>query len=387
MRKLAIWPLIIFLIAICCAVVAHAFTLSLNFVTRSFYENHWLIWMLPIAGLISTFVYQRFGVRSSQGIGLAIAEYQNPKLRIEKRMSVLVIFTTLLTHLTGGSVGREGVAIQFGAVIGDNFSHLFKFSSENRRIFILAGMAAGFGALFGTPIAASIFALEIIPHTSRKYHLKLFLIPLMALLAYWTTGVLNTPHTTYPKIEGIEIVSIFKFIVIGLSCALTSVIFIKIVKSVRQAGQKLLYKNPYYLSYGAGIFVAIFISQTHLFQLTGLGMPTIIESFSTPSVSYLFMLKLLITAILIGAGFKGGEVTPLFFIGATLGSFLATPLGLPIEQAAAIGLICVFATATNAPFACAVMGAELFGIEIFPYAIVIAFLSNFIKGKRSIYFA
>ena len=300
-------------------------------------------------------------------------------------MAPLVLLGTLGTHLFGGSAGREGTAVQIGAAISDQCSRFIKLDSLDRKLFLIMGISAGFAAVFGTPLAGAIFALEVLLIGRIRFEA---LIPsiLVAIIADQACVYFGGTHTHYlvGHVPNISILNIIWVSIAGICFGLTGSLFAKGSHFWSSQFKKFINYPPLRPVIGGSI-IAIVVFLMGTTRYIGLGVPTIVESFSQPVPSYDFILKLLLTTFTLGAGFKGGEVTPLFFIGATLGNALIWFIPLPMDVLAAMGFVAVFAGATNTPIACTLMGIELFGIEVGQYVALACFTAYLFSGHSSIY--
>ena len=363
------------------------FLFSLNWVTQYRNAHSWVIYGLPFAGFIIALSYKYWGNPSSKGNNLLIEEYLHPQRRIPLVMAPLVLFGTLLTHLFGGSAGREGTAVQIGGAISDQLNRWFDFDKAERRILISIGITAGFAAVFGTPLAGTIFGLEVLLIGKKRYF---GILPCLftAYLANFSCQLWNIPHTHYSIQEAIPVLSLTNTglsIVAGILFGITAWLFTFISDFFSLQFKRI--KWPLLRPIIGGTVLVLIITLLHGTNYIGLGIPMIQGAFMSQANYYDFIVKLLLTTFTLSAGFKGGEVTPLFFIGATLGSALSGIIPLPLGLLAAMGFVAVFSGATNTPLACIVMGYELFGIQ--PILFVgIACISAFLfSGKKGIYIA
>jgi H+/Cl- antiporter ClcA len=330
-------------------------------------------------------LYYYLGQKVVKGNNLILEEYEQPKEMISFRMVPLVFVSTLLTHLFGGSAGREGTAVQIGASISDQFTKCFNLNKEERRILILMGVSAGFAAVFGTPLAGFVFALEFSYY--KKIHWKAilpsFLVAFVADYFCRYTGVIHTQYAILSQFN-YSFSSFLYLILIGFLSGIVAVVFIKMNHFFHIIFPKIISFPPLRPLLG-GIVIALIVILTKNTTYIGLGIETILDAFLHPLHQYDFILKILFTTFTLGAGFKGGEVTPLFFVGATLGNALFIFIPFPLDILAGIGFVAVFAAATNTPLACAVMGAELFGFVHFPYLLVACFVAYLCSAQSSIY--
>lgn len=356
------WILVIFVSGIPIGSASAFFLTALNWITNYREVNIWLISFLPLAGLVIGLSYHYLGEDAVKGNNLLLEEYNQPKKAIPFIMAPLVLFGTLATHLFGGSAGREGTAIQIGGAIADRFTRLFNLTWHDRQIIIIIGISAGFASVFGTPLAGAIFAVEVM--ALRRLRMAALLPSVIAaFIADYTCRLWGVPHTHYeisliPSISGNNILwTALAGIIFGLAAWL----FAKFSHFFTKAFNLIDYPPARPVIGGTIIAITVWVLGTT--KYIGLGIPTILDAFTTPMAQYDFLIKLLLTALTLSAGFKGGEVTPLFFIGATLGSALSIYIPLPLALLAGMGFIAVFAGATNTPLACAIMGMELFGFE------------------------
>lgn len=361
------------------------FLVSLEFVTQFRIHHEWIIWLLPFGGLLVGFSYYYWGESVAKGNNLLLEEYENPTKVIPLKMAPLVLLGTLLTHLFGGSAGREGTAVQMGGAIADQFTRLFNLDNSERKILIILGISAGFASVFGTPLAGAIFALEVLYFS--KINLKSVMLSfLVAYAAYFTVEFWQVKHTHYtiPLVPEITVTNVLYVIIVGILSGFAALLFSRSTHFWGSLFSKNI-KYPPLRPFIGGIFLAIAFAGFGLTKFSGLGVPVIVDSFSNPNPWYDFLLKILFTGFTLGAGFKGGEVTPLFFVGAALGSALSLIIPLPIALLAGLGFVAVFSGATHTPIACTIMGMELFGIQpgiFIAIACIIAYISS---GSVGIY--
>jgi len=381
---IAKWLIICSIIGISVGSASAFFLWSLNWVTN-FRESHlWLIALLPIGGLLVGLLYHYYGKSVESGNNLLIETIHKPGETIPFKMAPMVLLGTLITHLSGGSAGREGTALQMAGAISDQFSKPFGLSITDRKILIIAAISAGFGSVFGTPLAGAIFALEVYMIGRIKYD-AIFPAFTAGIIAHLTCLLWKTPHTHYhiPVLPTLNGLTIIYSIIAGIIFGLVAVSFSKMLLYVSKAYKKIRFAplRPFV----GGIIVAATIWMLGNSKYAGLGIPTIVNSFNVQLPSYDFAIKIALTILTLAAGFKGGEVTPLFFIGATLGNALSLIIPLPMGLLAGMGFVGVFAGATNTPIACMIMGIELFGSECGMYVAIACIVSYLISGHTSIY--
>ncbi|MBP1222923.1 H+/Cl- antiporter ClcA [Flavobacterium sp. 1355] len=379
------WIVICVLTGIFSGSASAFFLVSLEFVTQFRIHNHWIIWFLPIGGLLIGLMYYYWGESVVKGNNLLLEEYEKPKKVIPFKMAPLVLFGTLVTHLFGGSAGREGTAVQMGGAIADQFTRIFKLDNSERKILIILGISAGFASVFGTPLAGAIFALEVL-YFSKINFKSLILSFLVAYIAYFTVEFWKVKHTHYsiPVVPEFNFNNLFYSIIIGLLAGFAAFLFARSTHFWSSLFSKNI-KYPPLRPFIGGIFLAIAIAGLGFTKFSGLGVPSIVDSFSNANPWYDFLLKILFTGFTLGAGFKGGEVTPLFFVGATLGSALSVILPMPIALLAGMGFVAVFSGATHTPIACTVMGIELFGLQPGLFIALACLIAYFSSGSVGIY--
>jgi len=353
----------------------------------NFREEHLLvIALLPLGGWIIGWTYYKIGQNSVKGNNLLLDELYQTKNPIPLRMTPLVLFGTIFTHFFGGSAGREGTAVQMGGSLADQLTKWFKLESADRRLILISGVSGGFASVFGTPLAGAIFALEWM-HTGHFRWKSIFPAFWAGLVAHWVCESLwGVGHTIYqiPEVATHTLMNLLWIIPAGIVFGLSGRLFAETSHFFSKVFSQTISYPPLRPFIG-GLLIALFVWISGSTTYLGLGVPRIVEAFETPLPWYDWLAKTGLTGFTLGAGFKGGEVTPLFFTGATLGNALHGLIPLPLALLAGMGFVAVFSGATNTPMACTVMGIELFGYESGIFLAIACFIAYIFSGKGGIY--
>ena len=363
---------------------------SLTFAT-DFRERHiWVILFLAPAGWAVGLMYKFFGKSVEGGNNLILEQVHDPQETIPIRMTPLILIGTFMSHFFGGSAGREGTAIQTGASLADQLARPFRMSPEDRRILLMAGISAGFASVFGTPLAGAIFGIEVLAIGKLSYDAiaPCFLAAFIGDLVThrWADYVPGVHHTIYrvAEVPSLSVPTIFYAGVAGIAFGFTGMAFAKVTHTVSHVARHFIARSELRpVVGGALVTIAVFTLGTT--KYIGLGIPTIVAAFHTKLPAYDFAAKFLFTSVTLGTGFKGGEVTPLFFIGSTLGNALSRIISLPSSLLAGMGFVAVFAGAANTPIASTLMAIELFGAEAGAYAGIACVVSYLFSGHAGIY--
>jgi H+/Cl- antiporter ClcA len=378
------------------------FLWSLDWVTNVRFAHPRLLYFLPLAGVCVGFLYHWFGRSVEGGNNLIMDQIHEPGGGVPRRMAPLILFGTLVTHLFGGSAGREGTAVQMGGSIASAFCRHFRLEPDKVRILLMAGIAAGFGAVFGTPLAGAVFALEVLMIGRIEYEA---LLPafIAAVAGDWTCHAWGIGHTHYHILYlanaaapaaffHLDALLLLKVAIASAAFGWASTAFAELSHWMSGVYKRLIPYPPLRPALGGLLVIGLcFLAGTRDYLGLGVSSPdpnavTIVSFFKSTQIHYWSWLwKLLFTAVTLSAGFKGGEVTPLFFIGAALGNALAGFLGAPPDLFAALGFVAIFAGASNTPLACTLMGIELFGATHSIYIAAACLLAYLFSGHSGIY--
>lgn len=379
------WLMLCLLVGVLSGFAAAFFLVSLEWATDCRNEHPWLLFLLPLGGLLIGYFYHKYDSEISKGNNLILETYENPGSKLAFKLAPSIFFSTLITHLFGGSAGREGTAVQMSTAIADQFSNKFSLTTNERKTLLIIGISAGFAAVFGTPLAGAVFALELLYFS--KISLKSIVPALFtAYVAHYTVYYLGVEHTQYTihSIHEIKATHLIWMAAAAVVFGIAARLFSRTTHFLSNQFRKHI-KNPILRPVLGGI-ILVGLFQFSLFsKYMGLGIPVIQEAFVTQSSSFDFILKIAFTALTLGCGFKGGEVTPLFFMGATLGSALSGIIPIPIAILAAVGFVALFAGATHTPVASTLMAMELFGWEIGVLAAIGCFVAYLFSGRIGIY--
>ncbi|MBM7702832.1 voltage-gated chloride channel family protein [Metabacillus iocasae] len=379
------WTLLSGIVGVLAGSASAFFLVSLDWATSAREANAWLLFLLPVGGVFVSFLYWKYGLNAAKGNNLLIEQAYGASESVPFRMAPLVLVGTIVTHVFGGSAGREGTAVQMGGAFSEAVGKLFKLDAIDRKIIIICGISSGFASVFGTPLAGTVFGLEVLALGLIR-HEALFPAFMAAFIGDFVTTAWGVHHHSY-EIGAIPSVSAFLFLKIGFAAilfGLTATLFSKLTHQLKNHLTRLM-PNPMIKSFIGGLLIIALVYIVGTRDYIGLGIPLIDDAFAGDVSPFAFITKLLFTSITLGAGYQGGEVTPLFVIGSTLGSSLGDVLNVSVPFLAALGFIGVFCGATNTPIACFIMGIELFGAEASFYLFFVCIVSYLFSSHTGIY--
>lgn len=379
------WLICSAVIGITCGAVGTAFHYSVEYVTQFRNDHKWIIFLLPVAGLLIVSLYRAGGIKHDKGTNLVIGSIRNPEYNVPFRMAPLIFITTVITHLFGGSAGREGAALQIGGSLGASIGKLIKMDDNDKHIMTLCGMSAVFAALFGTPVTAALFSVEVIS-IGILYYSALVPCILSSTIAYAITEKFHITPTYFilNQVPEMSLATGIRVIILSIAAAVLSIVFCMSMQIISKSFKKYL-KNQYLRIFVGGLLLVLLTLAVRSNDYNGAGMNIIEQAIHGTARPEAFILKLLFTCITIGCGFRGGEIVPSFFIGATFGCTLGGWIGLDPGFGAAIGLVCLFCGVVNCPLASLVLSIELFGASgILLFAIGCS-VSYMLSGYYSLY--
>ena len=379
------WLLYSCLIGVIVGLVAVAFHLGIDWATETRMEHTWFVWLLPLGGISIVLLYRWCGMEKDRGTNLVLVAVRDAE-RMKLRTAPLIFLSTILTHLVGGSAGREGAALQLGAALSSYIGRKLRLDELDGRIVVMCGMAAAFSALFGTPLTAVIFAMEVVT-VGRMYYAAM--VP--CLVSSYTAALvahsfgLHAIHG-YPVHDalGLELIPIFQVSVLGVLCAVLSILFCKAMHAAPRLYAKYLPDPLVRAAVGGGLVLALTLLVGN-YTYNGAGDGVIRRLLAGETIPAAFVLKILFTALTLGAGFRGGEIVPVLFTGCAFGTWAGPLLGLPHDFSGALGMAAVFCGATNCPLSSILLAFELFGGEGLPLYALCCGVSYMLSGYHGLY--
>ena len=379
------WIICSIIIGTTCGAVGTAFHYSVEYVTKYRDSHSWIIYLLPLAGLVIIFLYRSCGLKHDKGTNLVIGSIRNSEYNVPFRMAPLIFISTAITHLFGGSAGREGAALQIGGSIGASIGKLVKMNDNDKHIMTLCGMSAVFAALFGTPVNAALFSVEVIS-IGILYYSALVPCILSATIAYAITEKFHITPTYFilNQVPDMSLATGIRVVILAVVVAIVSILFCLSMQATGKAFKKF-FKNQYVRIFVGGVLVVLLTILVRSNDYNGAGMNIIEQAIHGEAKPEAFLLKLIFTCITIGCGFRGGEIVPSFFIGATVGCTVGGWIGLDPGFGAAMGLVCLFCGVVNCPLASLVLSIELFGASGILLFAIGASVSYMLSGYYSLY--
>ena len=361
------------------------FKITVQFITDTREANPFLLYFLPVGGIIIGYLYKHFGKESDKGNNVILEYIHHGQGTVPIRMGPLVFFTSFITHLFGGSTGREAAAVQMGGSITAVVNRLFKVNKIDQRILFMSGISSGFGSAFSAPLTGTVFGMEVIDLGHMKYEA---LIPcfVSSFTAYFTAKAWGSPVDKHiiSEIPPIAIDTIIKVIIVSIIFSFISVIYSKLKHNIENLSKKYL-KDPMLIGMVGGLIIILLVHIVGSRDYTGRGLKLVTEAFEGNVPAYAFLAKIVFTAVTMGTGFRGGEAIPLFFVGSTLGNTLSGIANLPTSFLAGIGLIGVFCGAANAPISCFLLSIEMFEGKGIIFFFITCIVSYIFSGDNGIY--
>lgn len=376
------WTAISLLIGAVGGVVGSLFHKCIDIATETRDENPWVVFFLPVGGLVISALYSLTKTRVDTN---RVIESVRGDQNVPWYMAPLIFVSTVITHLLGGSAGREGAALQLGGSIGYNVGKLFRLDESDLHIIVMSGMSAVFAALFGTPLTAMFFALEV-TSVGIMYYAGLLPCVFSALLASVIAKAFGLSPVRFDFVEfpALSTVIAVKTVVLAILCAFVCIIFCTALQKCEHFSEKLL-KNKYLRAFLGGAVVVLLTLALGTYDYNGAGMNVIENAMHGEANIEAFLLKILFTAITIAAGFKGGEIVPAFFVGSTFGCVAASVLGLPMGYGAAIGFVALFCGVVNCPVASVLLALEVFGADSVLIFAVVCGVTYMMSGYCGLY--
>ena len=378
-------------VGLLCGAVGAAFYHLVAWATAVREARPWLLYLLPLGGLAIVLCYRAAGMSTDRGTN-AVLESAQAGRRAPLRLTPLIILATTVTHLLGGSAGREGAALQIGGSMGGWLGEKLRLDAHSRRAMVLAGMSAVFSALFGTPLTAAVFSIEVIC-VGVIYHSALLPCALASLTAYGAAALLGAQPVRFavPGLAELTFANAWRALLLGVGCAVVGILFCAAMHAASHLYEKKL-PNQYLRVLVGSALVILFTLGCEWLGLggrayNGAGVETLTAALGQGALPHpaAFLLKTALTALTLGCGFRGGEIVPTFFVGACFGCLAGPLLGLDPTLAAALGLVATFCAVTNCPIASIFLGAELFGAQALGLYLLVSAVSYLLSGNYSLY--
>ncbi len=383
-KALLKWTLLASVVGIIGGAVGSAFHISIDFVTELRSQHAWLVYLLPLGGLAIAGMYTLFKKYGRLDTNRILEAVQTEE-KVPFVLAPLIFIGAVITHLLGGSAGREGAALQLGGSIGYRIGKTLKLGKDDMHIIVMSGMSAVFAALFGTPLTAAVFALEV-TCVGIMYYAALFPCIIASLVAFGMAGLFDIPPVRFAGValESVSWDIAVKLMVLAVLCALVSIIFCTSIKSCERLGKRFV-PNVYVRAFAGGVIVVLLTVILGTTDYNGAGMQVIERALGGEAHPWAFALKIVFTAITIAAGFKGGEIVPAFFVGSTFGCMISSLIGLEPALGAAIGFVAVFCGVVNCPIASIMLALEVFGADSVPLFAAVCAVSYMMSGNYGLY--
>ena len=380
------WGLIACVVGVGVGAVGVWFHMAIAWATATREAHAWLLYLLPLGGVAIIALYHAMGIHEDKGTNLVLTTVRG-HTPMAFRTAPLIFAASTITHLFGGSSGREGAALQLGAAISSSVGRRLGFSESGQRMLVVCGMAAAFSALFGTPLTSAVFAMEVV-HVGVMHYAAIVPATVSALTASLLAKAMGLAPTAYlvGVVPGLTPVSLLQVAGLGALCGLLSIVFCMLMHMTPRLYQKLL-PNPYLRAAAGGLIVVLLTLLVGTRDYNGAGGEVIAAAVGGTAAPAAFLLKIVFTCLTLGAGFKGGEIVPVFFTGATFGCVVGPLLGLPASFSAAAGMVAVFCGVTNCPLTSLLLSYELFGgagLELYALTCAVSYL---ISGYSGLYTA
>lgn len=373
------------LIGLLCGALGGLFHHAVDLSSELFSVHGWLLYLLPLAGLAIVWLYRTAGIYEDKGANLVLASLRTGKT-VPARVAPLIFAGTVLTQLCGGSAGREGAALQIGAGAASCFNRVFRLEGKSAKRMTMCGMSALFAAVFGTPITAALFSMEV-SAVGVLHYAALYPCLVSSITAWEVSRYLGTAGVTMPALPmpGADVGTILRVLLLTLACAVVSILFLDIMHLAGKLYRRAFDGRPYLRAAAGGLLIVFATLLLGTRDYNGAGMGIAVAAVGGQAAGWAFLLKILFTALTIGAGYKGGEIVPAFFIGATFGCTVGPWLGLDPGLAAAVGLIALFCSVVNCPVASMLLSVELFGgTRLWLFAVVCG-VSYLMSGYSTLY--
>lgn len=378
------WVVFAIIVGCIVGICSTAFYYAMDYATNMRLSHPWLIFFLPVGGLAIVGLYHLFHNENDTGTNLVISAIHSGD-KLPFRMAPLIFISTTITHLFGGSAGREGAALQLGGSLGNTIGRLFRFDTKDKHVMIMCGMSAAFSTLFGTPMSAAIFSMEMVS-VGVMYYTALVPCVISSLIAHGIAQYFGVTNELFliKDIPAFGIVSSIKVSILAILCALVSILFCVVMHQC-EALYKKLFKNPYLRVAVGGLLVVVLTLLVGNQNYNGTGIRIIEQCINGTVRPEAFILKIIFTALTLGAGYKGGEIVPSFFTGAAFGCLFGNMLGFSPTLCTAIGMTSVFCGVTNSPITSLLISFELFGYDGMPYFLLAIAFSYMLSGYFGLY--